>query len=185
LQAGFDFPPAWQHLGAMADFVKKIPDGDTMPRDVCVTCGFIDYKNPKIVAGAVVSHEGRVLLCKRAIEPRAGFWTLPAGFLEAHEQPEEGAMREALEEAQARIKLEGMLGIYTVKRLSQVQIFFRAVFEGAPDFAAGDETLDAALFAWDDIPWEELAFPSVTWALKTWAGGVDGMPDLNAFSISV
>ncbi len=63
----------------MADFVKKIPDGDTMPRDVCVTCGFINYQNPKIVAGAVVSHDGRVLLCKRAIEPRAGFWTLPAG----------------------------------------------------------------------------------------------------------
>jgi ADP-ribose pyrophosphatase YjhB (NUDIX family) len=152
---------------------------------VCDTCGFIAYENPKIVAGAVVAHEGKVLLCKRAIEPRAGFWTLPAGFLEAHEQPEEGAIREAFEEAQAKITLHGLIGIYTVKHLSQVQMLFRATFDGPPDFAAGDETLDAAMFNWADIPWDQIAFPSVTWALQTWHEGGEGMSDLGRFSVAV
>ena len=134
------------------------------------------------MAGAVVSHEGRVLLCRRAIEPRAGLWTLPAGFLEAHEQPEEGAMREVFEEAVARVTLEGLIGIYTVRRISQVQMFFRARFNGKPDFAAGDETLEVRLFAWEEIPWDDIAFPSVTWTLHTWRAGVDGMPDLARFS---
>ena len=115
----------------MKDFIKKIPEGDTRERDVCASCGFVDYQNPRIVAGAVVAHEGRVLLCRRAIEPRAGFWTLPAGFLEAHEQPEQGALREVFEEAVARVTLEGLIGIYTVRRISQVQMFFRARFDGS------------------------------------------------------
>jgi ADP-ribose pyrophosphatase YjhB (NUDIX family) len=132
-----------------------------------------------------VAHEGKVLLCRRAIEPRAGFWTLPAGFLEAQEQPEEGARREALEEAMARITLEGLIGIYTIRRISQVQMFFRARFDGAPDFAAGEETLEAKLFAWDEIPWDDIAFPSVIWTLKTWRAGADGMKDIERFSVSI
>jgi ADP-ribose pyrophosphatase YjhB (NUDIX family) len=168
----------------MADFEQKIPEGDTRPRAICRTCGFIDYENPKIVAGAVVSYEGRILLCRRAIEPRANFWTLPAGFLEAHEQPEEGAIREVREEARAEIILEGLIGIYTIRHLSQVQMFFRARFAGPPSFAAGDETLDARLFAWSDIPWDDIAFPSVTWTLNHWRTGQDGMPNL-AFSTAV
>lgn len=167
----------------MKDFIRKIPEGDTRERAVCASCGFVDYQNPRIVAGAVVAHEGRVLLCRRSIEPRAGFWTLPAGFLEAHEQPEQGALREVFEEAGARVTLEGLIGIYTVARISQVQLFFRARFAGAATFSAGDETLEARLFAWEDIPWENLAFPSVTWALNTWAAGVDGMPDLARYSV--
>jgi ADP-ribose pyrophosphatase YjhB (NUDIX family) len=166
----------------MTNFVKQIPEGDSREREVCATCGFIDYENPKIVAGAVVSAGGKILLCRRAIAPQAGFWTLPAGFLEAHEQPEEGAIREVREEACASIVLESLIGIYTVKRISQVQMFFRARFAGPEIFAAGEETLEAQLFAWDDIPWDQLAFPSVTWALKTWRGGVDGMADLTKFS---
>jgi ADP-ribose pyrophosphatase YjhB (NUDIX family) len=169
----------------MVDFIKVTPEGDTRERDVCATCGFVDYHNPRIVAGAVVAHEGRVLLCKRAIEPRAGFWTLPAGFMEAHEQPEEGAIREVFEEAQARIVLEGLIGIYTVKRLSQVQMFFRARFDGAVAFAAGDETVEARLFGWEEIPWAEIAFPSVEWTLRKWRDGVDGMRDLAGFSVRV
>jgi ADP-ribose pyrophosphatase YjhB (NUDIX family) len=168
----------------MPNFIKTIPEGDSRPRDICATCGFVDYKNPKIVAGAVVAHESRVLLCKRAIEPRAGFWTLPAGFLENHEQPEEGAIREVREEAQAAITLDGLIGIYTVKHLSQVHMFFRAHFSGPPDFAAGEETTDAAMFAWTDIPWDEIAFPSVTWMLNKWHEGTDGMADLPRFSVS-
>ena len=167
----------------MVKFTKQIPEGDTREREVCITCGFVDYNNPKIVAGSVVVHEGKVLLCRRAIEPRAGFWTLPAGFLEAHEQPEEGAIREALEEARARIVLDLLLGIYTVKRISQVQMMFLARFENGAVFEAGEETLEARLFGWDEIPWEEIAFPSVTWALKRWRDGVTGV-GLAGFSVT-
>jgi ADP-ribose pyrophosphatase YjhB (NUDIX family) len=169
----------------MKDFETIVPEGDSRPREVCKTCGFVDYQNPKIVAGAVVSHAGKILLCRRAIEPRSGFWTLPAGFLEAHEQPEEGAMREVFEEACARVVLEGLIGIYTVARLSQVQMFFRARFAGEPAFAVGEETLEVGLFAWDEIPWAEIAFPSVTWMLERWKDGVDGMADLGRFSVRV
>jgi ADP-ribose pyrophosphatase YjhB (NUDIX family) len=169
----------------MSNFTPKIPAGDTRERSVCTTCGYINYENPKIVAGAVVSHEGKILLCRRAIEPRAGFWTLPAGFLEAHEQPEEGARREVREEALADITLEGLIGIYTVKHLSQVQMFFRARFTHTPTFGPGDETTDAQLFAWNDIPWNDIAFPSVTWTLQTWHTGTDGMTDLTRFSVVV
>jgi ADP-ribose pyrophosphatase YjhB (NUDIX family) len=162
-------------------FEKIVPEGDSRERSVCASCGFVDYENPKIVAGAVVvAADGRILLCRRAIEPRKNFWTLPAGFLENHEQPEDGAIREVREEACADIVLEGLIGLFTVRRLSQVQIFFRARFAGEEAFAAGEETLEAKLVAWDEIPWEELAFPSVTWALKRWReGGVVGLEGLS------
>jgi ADP-ribose pyrophosphatase YjhB (NUDIX family) len=153
------------------DFERRIPEGDTHERAVCNTCGFVAYENPKIVAGAVVAVGETVLLCRRAIEPRRGFWTLPAGFLELHETPEEGALREAFEEAQARIVLEGLLGIATIPRLSQVQMLYRARFDGVPAFAAGEETLELAMFGWAEIPWGELAFPSVDWALRVWYEG--------------
>ena len=157
----------------MAHFNREIPEGDTHERSVCAECGFIDYQNPKIVVGSVVVDAGRVLLCRRAIEPRAGFWTLPAGYLELGETPEQGAAREALEEAEAAITIEGILGIYTVRHLSQVQILFRATFAGAPHFAPGVETLETVLFAWDDIPWPHIAFPSVHWVLNLWHAGRD------------
>jgi ADP-ribose pyrophosphatase YjhB (NUDIX family) len=101
---------------------------------------------------------------KRAIEPRKGYWTLPAGFLEEHETPEEGARREAKEEAQADIILEALLAVYSVRRISQVQLMYRAHLE-KPEFSAGPESEEVALVAWEDIPWTELAFPSVQWAL--------------------
>lgn len=169
----------------MTNFTRKIPEGDSREREICGDCGYIAYENPKIVAGAVVSHDGKILLCRRAIQPRLGFWTLPAGYLELHEQPEQGAMREVREEACAHIVLEGLIGIYTVTRLSQVQMFFRARFAGPPDFAAGEETLEAALFDWADIPWADIAFPSVTWTLNLWRGGVDAISDLSRFSTLV
>lgn len=154
-------------------FERKIPDGDSLEREVCLTCGFVAYENPKIVVGAVVAHEGKVLLCRRAIEPRSGFWTLPAGYMELNETPQEGARREAFEEAEASIVIEGLLGVYTVKHLSQVQLLFRASFEGEPKFGAGVETLELGLFAWEDIPWAEIAFPSVKWVLELWRDGWD------------
>lgn len=161
------------HLLCMADFVRRIPEGDSRERMVCATCGFIDYQNPRIVVGSVVSHAGRVLLCRRAIEPRRGFWTLPAGYLELGETAEEGARREAMEEAEARIALEGLLAVYSISRIGQVQLIFRARFadEAAPTFAAGPESLDVRLFTWDDIPREEIAFPSVHWSLAAWREG--------------
>jgi ADP-ribose pyrophosphatase YjhB (NUDIX family) len=145
-------------------FVRRIPDGDTTERYVCSDCGHIYYTNPKIVVGSVVAHDNRILLCRRSIEPRKGFWTLPAGFLEEHETPEEGARREAREEARAEITLEALLAVYSIPRLSQVQLMYRAHLT-APEFSAGEESLEVDLFQWNDIPWSELAFPSVHWAL--------------------
>ncbi len=144
--------------------VLRIPEGDDRERLTCPDCGYIAYENPRIVTGAVVSVGAQILLCRRAIEPRKNFWTLPAGYLELHETPEEGAMREAWEEACARIAINALLGIYSVPRISQVQLIYRATL-AEPGFAAGPESLEVALFDWDDIPWNELAFPSVRWAL--------------------
>lgn len=146
-------------------FTRQIPEGDNRERLVCGDCGFINYVNPKIVVGAVVTWQGRFLLCRRAIEPRRGYWTIPAGYLEEHETTEAGARREALEEACADIVLDGLLGVYNVPRISQVQLIYRATLR-APEFGAGEESLEAALFDWADIPWKELAFPSVIWALN-------------------
>jgi ADP-ribose pyrophosphatase YjhB (NUDIX family) len=148
-------------------FVKATPAGDDHERDVCAHCGFIDYKNPKIVVGSVVSHGGAVLLCRRAIDPRKGYWTLPAGYLELGETVEDGARREAYEEARIRPVFDQVLAIYSVPRISQVQIMFRGTL-AEPDFAPGPESLEVQLFAWDDIPWPDLAFPTVGWALRQW-----------------
>jgi len=145
--------------------IRKVPDGDDRERLTCPECGFIAYENPKMVAGAVVTVGDRILMCKRAIEPRKGYWTLPAGFLELHETPEEGAMREAWEEARARISINALLAVYSVPRISQVQLIYRATL-AEPGFEAGPESLEVVLFAWDEIPWGEIAFPSVHWALN-------------------
>jgi ADP-ribose pyrophosphatase YjhB (NUDIX family) len=146
------------------NFAHEIPEGDDHKRAVCGDCGFISYENPKIIAGSVVEHEGRIMLCRRAIEPRRDFWTIPAGFMELGETPPEGAAREAWEEARANITVHDLLAIYTVKRISQVHMMFRATLEN-PVFEPGPESLEVKLFDWDDIPRDELAFPSVHWAL--------------------
>ena len=145
-------------------FERKVPEGDSLERDVCSDCGWVHYENPKIVVGSVVTFEDRFLLCKRAIHPRKGFWTLPAGFMEQRETTEDGARREAWEEANADIRIRDLLGIYNIIHISQVQIMYRAEL-AAPDFSAGEESEDVQLFTWDDIPWEDLAFPTVYWAL--------------------
>jgi ADP-ribose pyrophosphatase YjhB (NUDIX family) len=144
--------------------VRAVPEGDNRERLVCADCGFVLYDNPKVVVGSVARSGGRVLLCRRAIDPRKGFWTLPAGYLELNESTTAGAEREAWEEARARIEIEGLLAVYDIPRLSQVQLVYRArlVDEAV---AAGPESLEVRLFAWDEIPWGEIAFPSVRWAL--------------------
>src|SRR5262249_33702118 len=146
------------------NFKRVVPEGDNRERLVCVDCGFINYENPKIVVGSVVHDGSKILLCRRAINPRKGFWTLPAGFMEQHETAMEGAMREAWEEATAKIAIEALLAVYSIPRLSQVQLIYRAHL-AVPGIAAGPESEEVGLFAFDEIPWKELAFPSVHWAL--------------------
>lgn len=146
-------------------FERRIPLGEDRERLVCADCGFIAYENPKIVVGSVVTWREKILLCKRAINPRKGFWTLPAGYLELNERAEAGALREAWEEARARIEIDQLLAVYTIERLSQVQLIYRArLLDEA--IAAGPESEAVGLFAWDEIPWAEIAFPSVHWALR-------------------
>ncbi len=162
------------------NFSAQIPEGDNRARNVCDTCGFIDYVNPRIVAGAIVQHEDLILLCRRAIEPRKGFWTIPAGYMEEHETAEHAACRETMEEACADIALDGLLAVYSIPRLSQVRIIFRARLNGGY-FAPGPESLEVALFRMDEIPWAELAFPSVHWALNHFAQ-IRGRASFAAFS---
>lgn len=153
-------------------FELKTPDGEDRARRICADCGFIDYVNPKIVAGAVVTDDqGRILICRRAIEPGKGLWTLPAGYMELGESVEQAAMREAREEAMADIALDGLLAVYSVPRISQVQIFFRARL--LSPIAPGPESLEVSLRAWDDLPVDTLAFPSVRWALDDWRAAKD------------
>jgi ADP-ribose pyrophosphatase YjhB (NUDIX family) len=154
----------------MPDFVRRIPEGDNRERLICADCGHIAYDNPKVVVGSVVVSGDAVLMCRRAIEPRRGFWTLPAGYLEHGETLQEGAAREAWEEAQAEIVLDGILGVFSISRIGQVQVIFRARFAlpDTPRFAAGPESLEVALFPPPRIPRDEIAFPSVVWALDAW-----------------
>lgn len=154
-------------IGLPPNFVRRVPEGDNVERSVCGDCGHIHYTNPKIVVGSVVSAGSRILMCRRAIEPRKGFWTLPAGYLEERETPEQGARREAREEAECDIVLDGLLAVYSIPRLSQVQLMYRARLS-SENFSAGPESLEVRLFDWDDIPWAEIAFPSVHWALHHW-----------------
>ena len=150
-------------------FSLKVPAGDDRPRLVCDTCGFVDYVNPRVVVGAVCRWEERILLCRRAIEPRHGFWTLPAGYLEEKETTLEGVVREAREEAAASLDVRALLAVYSIPRISQVQLIYLADLRSAAELSPGVETLDLDLFAWQDIPWDDLAFPSVHWALNHYA----------------
>lgn len=153
--------------------IRAVPDGDTRARLTCPECGFIAYENPKVVVGSVASHDGRVLLCRRAINPRAGFWTLPAGFLEMGETAEQGALREAMEEARATLALEGILGVYSIARIGQIQVMFRARLLDPAAIGPTDESSEVGLFAWDAIPWDDIAFASVHWALGHWRDSLD------------
>ena len=143
----------------------KKPAGDTHIRILCKNCNDIVYQNPKIVTGSVCSYEDKILLCKRAIDPQKGLWTLPAGYLEVNESTEDGAIREAYEEAYAKIEIINLLAIYSLKHISQIQIIYEAKLI-SPNIKPGIESLDVGLFKWDEIPWSDLAFESVEWALK-------------------
>lgn len=145
--------------------VFTIPDGDNRERHVCTQCGFIHYDNPKIVTGCLVVHGEHILLCRRAIAPREGLWTLPAGFLERGESTSEGAARETWEEACAKVEIHGLYTMFDLPHISQIYMFYRSRLDGA-SFSAGAESLEVELFAERDIPWDELAFPVVERTLK-------------------
>ena len=143
------------------------PDDDSRDRLVCSDCGWIHYENPRIIVGAVVRWQDQILFCRRAIRPRYGFWTLPGGFMELGESPEEGARREVMEEAGADIQIEALLGVYAVPRIGQVHLIYSAVM-AEPRFHASEESLDARLFpaTKEGIPWDDLAFPVNHWVLR-------------------
>jgi ADP-ribose pyrophosphatase YjhB (NUDIX family) len=143
----------------------RVPDGDTLPRHVCNTCGVIHYLNPKMVVGCIPEWGDKILLCKRAIEPRHGKWTLPAGFLENGETAGQGALRETLEEANARVEIGALYTFYNLPGINQIYVLFRGRLLDL-DFSAGTESLDVRLFDEHEIPWDELAFPTITETLK-------------------
>lgn len=144
---------------------EKIPLGDHQLRRVCTQCGSIHYVNPKVICGALALWKDKVLLCRRAIEPRYGLWTLPAGYMELFETMEQGSARETREEAEAEIDIEQLYCMYNIPRIGQIYVLFKAnIIDGK--FGAGEETIESRLFSEDEIPWNELAFPSVERTLR-------------------
>lgn len=148
-----------------ASVSRQIPEGDNQFRYVCSECGLIHYQNPKVVAGCIVTWQDEVLLCRRAIDPRKGLWTIPAGFMELGETVDSAAVRETLEEAMADVKIDELFCIYSIPHVSQVYIIFRGHLEQR-DFDAGAESLEVVLFSENDIPWRALAFRVVHMALE-------------------
>ncbi len=169
------------HCGAHV--ALRVPEGDHLPRHVCPACGTIHYQNPKLVAGCVPELEGRILLCRRAIEPRRGYWTIPAGFMENDETLQQAAARECWEEALARVEIGGICAIVHVLHARQVHVMFRAELV-EPAYGVGVESLEVRLCAESDIPWAEMAFPSVAFALgKYFEDRAAGRPGLHFTTI--
>lgn len=143
-----------------APVTRKVPPGDTLQRHVCDACHTIHYQNPRMVVGCIAEWEERILLCRRGIEPRHGLWTVPAGYMENGETTYQGAVRETLEEANARVEIGALYALYNIPHINQVYILFRARLLDA-DVTPGHETLEARLFAEHEIPWEKIAFATV------------------------
>lgn len=148
-----------------SETTERVPEGDNRPRQVCGSCHYIQYENPRNIVGCLLEWQGKVLLCRRAIEPRKNFWTLPAGFLENGETLADGAARESLEEAHAICQDIQLYGLYSLTRINQVYVMFRATLANGY-CAAGEETLEVGLYAESEVPWGELAFPVVEDTLK-------------------
>ena len=148
-----------------ASLRTQIPDGDTLPRLVCGRCATIHYENPKIVVGCIPEWKDRILLCKRAIEPRYGLWTFPAGFMEMDETVEDAAARETLEEANAAVEISQLYAIFSIPQVNQVYIVFRGIMNKA-EFGAGRESLEVTLLKREEIPWPDLAFPVIRETLE-------------------
>jgi ADP-ribose pyrophosphatase YjhB (NUDIX family) len=182
-------PLAWRRGGAFcgacgAPTVRRVPPGDSRERLVCPACGAIAYENPKLVVGCLATLDDRVLLCRRAIEPRYGSWTLPAGFMENGETTAEGAARETVEESGAAVADLEPFMLIDVPDVHQVHLFFRARLVEAR-FALGDESLEARLFAAAEIPWDALSFPTVIAALRRYfADRTAGRPGFHRHTIA-
>jgi ADP-ribose pyrophosphatase YjhB (NUDIX family) len=144
---------------------KKIPPGDNMPRFVCGSCEVIHYHNPKIVAGCIPQWGDQILLCRRAIEPKSGLWTFPAGFMEIGESIEQAAVRETVEEANADVALTTLHSVFSLPHIGQVYMVFVGKMH-SKHFAAGSESLEVRLFGSSEVPWEQIAFPVVKEALR-------------------
>jgi len=147
--------------------VRRVPPGDTLPRWVCDQCGIVHYQNPLLVVGSIPEYEDRVLLCRRAIEPRYGYWTLPAGFMENDETTGQAALRETLEESGAKVELGAPFTMISVPRVNQVHLYYRARVREL-GFKPGEETLEVALLDEAHIPWQDIAFRTVNLTLKRW-----------------
>lgn len=150
-----------------APVTHKVPPGDTLPRYVCDACNTIHYQNPRVIVGCIAEWEDRVLLCKRAIEPRYGLWTVPAGFMENGETTADGALRETLEEANARVDLGPLYALYNIPHINQVYMLFRGRLIDT-DVSPGAETLETRLVTEDQVPWDQIAFASVRNALQSY-----------------
>ena len=150
-----------------APLAKRVPPGDSLPRYLCDACGSIHYENPRLVVGCIPEWDGRVLLCRRAIEPRYGYWTLPAGFMENGETIAQGAARETLEEAGARVELTAPFSMISVPYVNQVHLFYRARLLDL-EFKPGDESLEVSLVDEAQVPWKDIAFRTVGLTLKHW-----------------
>jgi len=148
-----------------APVTVRVPPGDTLPRHVCDACHAIHYQNPRMVVGCIAEWEDRILLCRRAVEPRHGLWTVPAGYMENGETTFQGAMRETLEEANARVEIGPLYALYNIPHISQVYILFRARLLD-PDIRAGAETLEVKLLPEHEIPWDRIAFATVRHTLQ-------------------
>lgn len=148
-----------------APVTSRVPPGDDRPRHVCDSCGTIFYSNPKIVAGCIPQWGDELLLCRRAIEPRHGSWTLPAGFMENGESTAQAAARETLEEANARVEISSLFAYLNIPAINQVYVIFLAELLDL-EFSAGTESLEVRLFREEEIPWDEIAFPSIERALR-------------------
>ena len=144
---------------------RRVPAGDNQPRFVCGACGFVHYQNPNIVAGCLVVHHGKVLFCKRAIEPRKGLWTLPAGFMENGETVEQAAQRETWEEAGAKVAIIELYTLFNLPHANQVYMIYRAELLNE-DFGPGPESEHVALLTEAEIPWGEIAFPTIAETMK-------------------
>ncbi len=159
---------------------RKIPPGDNRKRWVCDACDAVHYQNPRVVVGCVPERDGRILLCRRAIEPRYGYWTVPAGFMELGETLEEGAARETLEEARAEVTIGHLFASVDVIEAGQVHLFFTARLEGG--YGAGEESLEVDLFRPEEVPWDDIAFRSGRYALERYFadGGANNGVHLHA-----
>ena len=162
-----------------AAVVFQVPPADNRERHVCGDCGYIDYQNPRVVAGTLVTHGEQILLCERAIEPRRGFWTLPAGFMELGETVMEAACRETWEEAHARVQVDGLFAMFSLPHVNQVYVMYQGrLIDG--QYAPGHESSRVELFRREQIPWDDIAFGVIRHTLEAFfrdcdAGGGSGV----------